>query len=153
MDKILGNNGVVVKPKSPPTIRSVVNKSRAAFPLGFAHASSYVKHGVALIGDAAHRIHPLAGQGVNLGYEDVSGLVQVLAEAVYNGAELNSLDYLIKYERERLQHNVPIMLGVHGLQKLYNTEFSPVVLARGIGLKVTQSLPFIKKLFVDRAMA
>lgn len=137
----------------PPAIKSVVDKSRGAFPLGFAHASSYVDKGVALIGDAAHRIHPLAGQGVNLGYGDVSCLVEKVAEAVYNGAEVNDMNYLLAYEKERLQQNVPIMMGVHGLQKLYGTDFPPVVLLRSLGLKVTHSVPFLKNLFVNRAMA
>lgn len=157
-DSIVGNilSGGAVKQngmKEPPVISAVIDKSRAVFPLGFAHAASYVGHGVALIGDAAHRIHPLAGQGVNLGYGDVSSLVEKLTEAVYNGAQVNTLQYLLKYEQERLQQNVPIMMGVHGLQRLYNTDFPPVVLLRSLGLKVTQSVPFIKKIFVNRAMA
>lgn len=139
--------------KQPPVIDDVIDKSRAVFPLGFAHAASYVGHGVALIGDAAHRIHPLAGQGVNLGYGDITCLVAKISDAVYNGAQLNSLQYLLQYEQERLKQNVPIMMGVHGLQRLYNTDFPPVVLLRSLGLKVTQSLPFVKKMFVDRAMA
>lgn len=139
--------------KQPPAIKSVVEKSRGAFPLGFAHASSYVGKGVALIGDAAHRIHPLAGQGVNLGYGDVSCLSEKVAEAVYNGSEVNSMNYLLAYERERLQQNVPVIFGVHGLQKLYGTDFPLVVLLRSLGLKVTQSVPLIKNLFVSRAMA
>ena len=139
--------------KQPPAIKAVVDNSRAAFPFGFTHASSYVAPGVALIGDAAHRIHPLAGQGVNLGYGDVACLVEKIAAAVYNGADVNKMTYLLDYERERLQQNVPIMVGVHGLQKLYGTDFPPVVLLRSLGLKVTNSLPFIKNLFVSRAMA
>lgn len=139
--------------KQPPAIKSVVDKSRGAFPLGFAHSSAYVGNGVALIGDAAHRIHPLAGQGVNLGYGDVSCLVEKVAESVYNGSDVNRLNYLLDYERARLQQNVPIMIGVHGLQKLYGTDFPPVVLLRSLGLKMTHSVPFIKNLFVNRAMA
>lgn len=139
--------------KQPPAIKGVIEKSRGAFPLGFTHASSYVGQGVALIGDAAHRIHPLAGQGVNLGYGDVSSLVEHLSEAVYNGADVNSFSYLLKYERQRLQDNVPVMVGVHGLQKLYGTDFPPVVLLRSLGLKITNSVPFIKNLFVNKAMA
>lgn len=108
---------------------------------------------MALIGDAAHRIHPLAGQGVNLGYGDVSCLVAQLAAAVYNGADVNSMEYLLKYERERLQHNVPIMMGVHGLQRLYSLDFPPIVLARSLGLKMTNALPFLKNAFMNRAIA
>lgn len=150
---VLGASSKAAPLKKPPSISSVVDKSRAAFPLGFAHASSYVGKGVALVGDAAHRIHPLAGQGVNLGYGDVSCLAEKVAEAVYNGGDVNSQNHLLAYERERLQQNVPIMFGVHGLQRLYGTQLAPVVLLRSLGLKVTHSVPFIKNLFVDRAMA
>ncbi|GAB0088273.1 Ubiquinone biosynthesis monooxygenase COQ6, mitochondrial [Sergentomyia squamirostris] len=140
------------KKQNPPKVKAVLESSRAAFPLGFSHASAYVKTGVCLVGDAAHRIHPLAGQGVNLGFGDVKCLVSVLEDATSNGAMLGDLGYLLKYERERLTQNVPIMLGTHGIQKLYNTDFAPVVALRSLGLQVTQSIPLLKKLFMDRAM-
>lgn len=57
---------------------------------------------------------------------------------------IGDLTHLSKYERERLQHNVPIMLGVHGLQRMYSTDFSPFVILRSIGLQVTQSVPILK---------
>ncbi|XP_055849080.1 ubiquinone biosynthesis monooxygenase COQ6, mitochondrial [Episyrphus balteatus] len=137
----------------PPKVKSVVDKSRACFPLGFLHASSYVSTGVALIGDAAHRIHPLAGQGVNLGFSDVTNLVKVLSDAVYAGAEIGDKHHLVQYEQNSLIKNVPLMIGVHGLQRLYSTTFSPVVLLRSLGLQLTQNIPGIKDIFLKRAIA
>lgn len=137
----------------PPQVLKVQEKSRAAFPLGFGHASSYVCGGAALIGDAAHRVHPLAGQGVNLGFGDVIKLTDVLAQAIYNGSDLGNLQYLLKYEQERLKANVPIMVGVHALQRLYCNEFPPFVLARTLGLKFTNLVPPLKKFFMEKAIA
>jgi ubiquinone biosynthesis monooxygenase Coq6 len=137
----------------PPKVVKLQDKSRAAFPLGFGHASSYVCGGAALIGDAAHRVHPLAGQGVNLGFGDVLELTEVLAESVYNGSGLGSLQYLLKYEQERLKVNVPIMVGVHALQRLYCNDFPPLVLARSLGLKITNGLPLLKKLLMEKAIS
>lgn len=137
----------------PPKVQQIVEGSRAAFPLGFGHAASYVCGGAALIGDAAHRVHPLAGQGVNLGFGDVLTLTEVLSEAVYNGSRLNDLQYLLKYEQQRLKANVPILLGVHALQRLYCNEFTPLVLARSIGLKLTNNLPPLKKFLMEKAIS
>lgn len=137
----------------PPKVLKLQEGSRAAFPLGFGHASSYVSGGAALIGDAAHRVHPLAGQGVNLGFGDVLALTDVLAEAVYNGSSLDNIQYLLKYEQERLKANVPIMVGVHALQQLYCNDFPPIVLARSLGLKITNMMPPLKKFLMEKAIS
>lgn len=136
----------------PPRVTEVIDKSRAAFPLGFGHVSQYVTRGTAIIGDAAHRIHPLAGQGVNLGFGDVKCLTELLSEAAYRGSNLGDLSHLLKYERERLCQNLPVMVGVHGLQRLYGTDFSPVVALRSVGLKITNAIPPLKKIFMQQAM-
>jgi ubiquinone biosynthesis monooxygenase Coq6 len=137
---------------NPPQIKKVFKHSRAAFPLGFGHTASYVKQGVVLIGDAAHRIHPLAGQGVNLGFGDVLKLTEVLSEAIYNGSNIEDIQYLLKYEREQLRINLPIMLGVHALQKLYCNDFPPFVIARNIGLQLTDSNLALKNILMKKAM-
>lgn len=137
----------------PPKVLKLQDGSRAAFPLGFGHSSSYVSGGAALIGDAAHRVHPLAGQGANLGFGDVVALTDALAEAVYNGSRIDDIQYLLKYEQQSLKANVPIMIGVHALQNLYCTDFPPFVLARSLGLKVTNNVAPLKQFLMNKAMA
>lgn len=75
----------------PPSVAGIGTKSRVMFPLGVGHASEYVRHRAALIGDAAHRVHPLAGQGVNLGFGDVACLTQLLSQAAFSGKDLGQL--------------------------------------------------------------
>ena len=137
----------------PPKVTKVVDGSRAGFPLGFGHASSYVSAGAALIGDSAHRVHPLAGQGANLGFGDVLALTDALAEAVYNGSSLDDTQYLLKYEQRSLKANVPIMIGVHALQRLYCNDFPPAVFARSLGLKITNNVTPLKQFLMNKAMA
>lgn len=151
VDKLLSNGNKIQQ--LPPTVTNVQENSRAAFPLGFGHASSYVCSGAVLVGDAAHRIHPLAGQGVNLGFGDVVKLTEVLSASVYDGCELGNLNYLLKYEQERLKANLPIMLGVHTIQKLYCNDFAPIVLMRSLGTKITNSAHPIKTFLMQKAMS
>uniref|UniRef100_A0A671R3F3 Ubiquinone biosynthesis monooxygenase COQ6, mitochondrial-like n=1 Tax=Sinocyclocheilus anshuiensis TaxID=1608454 RepID=A0A671R3F3_9TELE len=72
----------------PPSVADIGPKSRVMFPLGMGHATEYIRHRVAIIGDAAHRVHPLAGQGANLGFGDVAYLTKVLSQAAFNGKDL-----------------------------------------------------------------
>ncbi|XP_070167133.1 ubiquinone biosynthesis monooxygenase COQ6, mitochondrial [Polyergus mexicanus] len=134
-----------------PSVAAIVEGSRAAFPLGFGHAASYVQQGTVLVGDAAHRIHPLAGQGVNLGFGDVTVLTQILAEATVNGCHLNNMQYLRQYEMLRQRHNVPTMLVIDALHRLYRGTAAPVVLARSLGLQLTNAIPQIKKMIMEQA--
>lgn len=135
----------------PPKIKTCEPKSRAAFPIGFSHATSYIGQGVALLGDAAHKIHPLAGQGVNLGYGDIITLNKYLTEAVSNGADINDISYLKEYESCRQSHNLPTMLAVDGLNRLYGTDFTPLVLLRSLGLQVTHGLLPLKRALLNHA--
>ncbi|XP_066148540.1 ubiquinone biosynthesis monooxygenase COQ6, mitochondrial [Euwallacea fornicatus] len=135
----------------PPKIQAIVAGSRATYPLGFGHSSQYIRKGVALVGDAAHRIHPLAGQGVNLGFGDITCLNQVLSDAIYSGSTINNLSYLKTYESQRQKHNVSTMLATEGLHRLYNTDFTPVVLLRSLGLQATHALEPLKRAIIAQA--
>ncbi|NWU98322.1 COQ6 monooxygenase, partial [Upupa epops] len=128
----------------PPSVAKVDPESRAMFPLGMGHATEYVQHRLALIGDAAHRVHPLAGQGVNLGFGDIACLAHHLSVAAFNGRDLGSLKHLLKFETERQRHNVSLIAAVDVLKRLYSTKLAPLVLLRTWGLQATNALPPVK---------
>ncbi|XP_056152128.1 ubiquinone biosynthesis monooxygenase COQ6, mitochondrial [Lampris incognitus] len=129
----------------PPSVARIGPKSRVMFPLGMGHASEYIRHRVALIGDAAHRVHPLAGQGANLGFGDVAFLTQVLSQAAFNGKDLGAMQHLLEYETERQRHNLPMMAAIDLMKRLYSTNAAPVVLLRTFGLQATNMLPPLKE--------
>ncbi|XP_071376973.1 ubiquinone biosynthesis monooxygenase COQ6, mitochondrial isoform X2 [Centroberyx affinis] len=129
----------------PPSVAGIGPKSRVMFPLGMGHASEYIRHRVALIGDAAHRVHPLAGQGANLGFGDVAFLTQVLSHAAFNGKDLGAMQHLLEYETERQRHNLPMMAAIDLMKRLYSTNAAPVVLLRTFGLQATNMLPPLKE--------
>ncbi|CAG2061865.1 unnamed protein product, partial [Timema podura] len=157
-----------------PSVAEIEPDSRAAFPLAFGHSTRYVgaePYGVlhyltelaymlycltelycdilsnsctTCYRDAAHRVHPLAGQGVNLGFGDVKCLTELLAESVYSGQNIGSKSPLLCYETSRQRHNVSTMLAIDGLQKLYSTEAAPIVVLRSLGLQLTHALAPLK---------
>lgn len=140
----------------PPIVVGVIKDSRASFPLGFGHACQYVGQRVALVGDAAHRIHPLAGQGVNLGFSDVTELSNQLNQSVLTGADIGDMNALLNYQTAAQRRNVPIMLGVDGIQKIYGSKNNLVppaitTLIRNVGLTICQSASIVKKLLSDKA--
>ncbi|CAL7949411.1 unnamed protein product [Xylocopa violacea] len=135
----------------PPSVSAIVEGSRAAFPLQFGHSVRYVQPGTVLIGDAAHKVHPLAGQGANLGFGDITVLVQLLAEAVISGALLGDMNFLRQYETLRQRYNVPIMLSIDALHRLYKGTAAPIVFARSLGLQLTNAIPVIKRALIDHA--
>ncbi len=132
-----------------PEIRSVEN--RAGFPLGLGHSSRYCAPGAVLVGDSAHRVHPLAGQGVNLGFGDVECLTRCLEQNVLNGDKFAAYPYLQEYETIRQRHNVPMLLGIDGLQRLYCTDNPIVSAVRSLGIGVVNTSPTLKKLIADFA--
>ncbi|XP_054653603.1 ubiquinone biosynthesis monooxygenase COQ6, mitochondrial [Dunckerocampus dactyliophorus] len=135
----------------PPSVASIGPKSRVMFPLGMGHASEYIRHRVALIGDAAHRVHPLAGQGANLGFGDVACLTQLLSQAAFNGKDLGAIQHLLEYETERQRHNLPMMAAIDLMKRLYSTDAAPVVLLRTFGLQATNMLPSLKEQITEFA--
>ncbi|XP_069806941.1 ubiquinone biosynthesis monooxygenase COQ6, mitochondrial [Dendropsophus ebraccatus] len=135
----------------PPSVSHLGDKSRAAFPLGLGHATEYIRQRVALIGDAAHRVHPLAGQGVNMGFGDVASLVHHLSRAAFDGQDLGSTSHLLEYETERQRQNLPLMAAIDLLKRLYNTKQPPIVLLRTLGLQATNALPPLKEQIMEFA--
>ncbi|XP_072313318.1 ubiquinone biosynthesis monooxygenase COQ6, mitochondrial [Eucyclogobius newberryi] len=135
----------------PPSVAAIGPKSRVMFPLGMGHASEYIRHRVALIGDAAHRVHPLAGQGVNLGFGDVACLTHLLSQATFNGKDVGAVQHLLEYETERQRHNLPMMAAIDLMKRLYSTETAPVVLLRTFGLQATNMLPTLKEQIMNFA--
>ncbi|XP_070611163.1 ubiquinone biosynthesis monooxygenase COQ6, mitochondrial isoform X2 [Erythrolamprus reginae] len=129
----------------PPSVSKVDPRSRAVFPLGLGHATEYVQDRVALIGDAAHRVHPLAGQGVNMGFGDISCLTNYLSAAAFKGKDLGSLSHLLQYEGERQRHNLSLVAATDLLSRLYCTNMAPFVLLRTWGLQITNAVPPVKE--------
>uniref|UniRef100_A0A8C5BYF2 Ubiquinone biosynthesis monooxygenase COQ6, mitochondrial n=1 Tax=Gadus morhua TaxID=8049 RepID=A0A8C5BYF2_GADMO len=135
----------------PPSVAGIGPKSRLSFPLGVGHAAEYIRHRVALIGDAAHRVHPLAGQGANLGFGDVALLSQVLGSAAFDGKDLGAMQHLLEYETERQRHNLPMMAAIDLMKRLYSTNAAPAVLLRTFGLQATNMLPPLKEQIISFA--
>ncbi|XXF09257.1 2-octaprenyl-3-methyl-6-methoxy-1,4-benzoquinol hydroxylase [Pseudomonas sp. D2-3] len=125
---------------------------RLCIPLRQRHAKRYVEPGLALIGDAAHTIHPLAGQGVNLGFLDAAVLAEVLAQAAARGERLADERVLSRYERRRMPHNLAMMAAMEGFQRLFQSDSLALRLARNAGLDLVNGLEDAKALFVRQAL-
>ena len=125
---------------------------RLCIPLRQRHAKRYVEPGLALIGDAAHTIHPLAGQGVNLGFLDAAVLAEVLAQAAARGERLADERVLSRYERRRMPHNLAMMAAMEGFQRLFQSDSLALRLARNTGLDLVDGLEDAKALFVRQAL-
>ncbi|MDG1579664.1 2-octaprenyl-3-methyl-6-methoxy-1,4-benzoquinol hydroxylase [Pseudomonas sp. GOM6] len=125
---------------------------RVCIPLRQRHAKRYVESGLALIGDAAHSIHPLAGQGVNLGFLDAAVLAEVLLHALERGEQPNDVRVLSRYERRRMPHNLAMMAAMEGFERLFQADPLPIRLLRNSGLNWVDELPDAKALFVRRAL-
>jgi len=135
----------------PPQITSVQANSIASFPLRMRHADTYTGERVALLGDAAHTIHPLAGQGLNQGQGDVKALVETIIEAVETGQDIGSTLALESYGAKRYAANNMVMGVVDKLHKLYSVESGVVVGLRSLGLSAVDALPSVKEFFMKRA--
>lgn len=118
--------------------------TRGFFPLKRQHAQTYVAEGVALAGDSAHMIHPLAGQGVNIGFMDVAMLAEVLLDAQEQGDRFYSIETLKKYEKARRHQNLLMMQTMDAFYHLFSNSNLPLKLLRNVGLGLADRLPFAK---------
>ena len=116
--------------------RLEVAAGRAVLPLAARHARRYVQRGVALIGDAAHTVHPLAGQGANLGIADAAALAQVVDAALAAGEFPADLPVLRRYERQRRGANAAMLYFIDGLNRLFGSERAPLATLRGSGMRL-----------------
>jgi 2-octaprenylphenol hydroxylase len=130
----------------------VTTTRRAAFPLQRLHSREYVRGRFALAGDAAHALHPLAGQGVNLGLLDAAALAQVIAEAARKGRDIGDLGVLRRYERWRKGDNLAMIFALDGFKRLFSNDVAGVSMLRNVGLRAVDRFTPLKHAFVRRAM-
>ena len=125
--------------------------ARRAFPLGFAVARTFVADRVALIGDAAHMIHPIAGQGLNMGLRDVAALAEAVVDAARLGLDPGGATVLDRYQRWRRFDTMTMGLATDGLNRLFSNRSDVLRLARDVGLGVVERLPLVKNFFIREA--
>jgi 2-octaprenylphenol hydroxylase len=125
---------------------------RASFPLRLLHAKQYAAHRLALVGDAAHTVHPLAGQGINLAFLDVAALVDVAGDAMEAGDDPGERRALRRYERWRKAQALPAIVLLDGIQRLFQGSGEVRSRLRRSGLEMVQAAGPLKRIFMQRAL-
>ncbi|MGA7681536.1 MAG: ubiquinone biosynthesis hydroxylase [Pseudolabrys sp.] len=124
---------------------------RRAFPLGLFTAGTFIGERLALIGDAAHIIHPIAGQGLNMGLRDVAALAEAIADAARLGLDPGGPDVLERYQRWRRFDTMTMGIATDGLNRLFSNHSDVLRLARDIGLGLVERMPALKRMFIREA--
>jgi 2-octaprenylphenol hydroxylase len=130
-------------PLQPELVRS--------FPLQLMRPRSVVAERVALIGDAAHVVHPLAGHGMNLGFGDISALLTALTEREEQ-RDIGDARVLARYARARKEEVLLMQIATDGLARLFELDIEPVRIARNIGLNLLDKLPVLKRRLISHAL-
>lgn len=125
---------------------------RWSYPLALIHASRYTAHRLVLAGDAAHAIHPIAGQGLNLGLRDVAALAECIVDAARLGLDIGTGEALARYERWRRVDNLVLAATTDGLNRLFSNAVTPVQAVRDAGLGLVNRVPAAKRMFMQHAM-
>jgi len=125
---------------------------RWSYPLALSYARRVVDHRLALLGDAAHRIHPIAGQGLNLGLRDVAALAEVIVEAQRLGLDPGAPQALARYARWRRLDNLMLIAVTDGLNRLFSNDQPALRLVRDLGLAAVDRMPLAKRFFMRHAM-
>jgi len=124
---------------------------RFTYPLGLSLAERYAALRVALVGDAAHGVHPVAGQGLNLGLRDVGALAQVLTDAHRRGEDIGALDVLKRYERWRRFDATLLAIGMDGVTRLFSNDNPLLRAARDLGMGAVGQMPGLRRAFIRQA--
>ncbi|HEX6441865.1 MAG TPA: UbiH/UbiF/VisC/COQ6 family ubiquinone biosynthesis hydroxylase [Stellaceae bacterium] len=125
---------------------------RWAYPLALMQAERYVSRRLALVGEAAHVIHPIAGQGLNIGIRDVAAMAELTIDTRRLGLDIGDEDVLAQYQRWRRPDALLLAAVTDGLNRLFSNTIGPVRLARGVGLSIVGQLPPLKRLLMLHAM-
>ena len=124
---------------------------RFTYPLSLTLADSYVADRLALVGDAAHGVHPIAGQGLNLGFRDVGALAEVLVEAHRRGEDIGAADVLERYQSWRRFDATTLALGMDAVNRLFSNDNPLLRAARDVGMGIVNGLPGLRRAFIRQA--
>ena len=139
---------LIARELKDPRVGMVTIQSVEVTP-DYAHAKVYFS---LLVGDAAHGIHPIAGQGLNLGFRDVDALAEMVIEAMARGDDLGGAALLARYQAKRRPDSLLMLGATHVLERLFANDIAPIRIARRLGIGAVDRMPRLKNFFARQAM-